>query len=149
MKGILLVVEYFGETYCSTLLFVSVNYSLLQCSLQKLKVKGCEKAAVHYFTNFRQRALLLFIQTQTSKHQEYIHQRTIFMADDSYVSMVSEILPCHNDLWCLWWVDFLELFISKYCYQIYGILKYIANISGLTALARYRSGALFLEGFDH
>ena len=33
--------------------------------------------------------------------------------------------------------------------KIYGVLKYIANISGLTALARYRSGALFLEGFDH
>ena len=99
-------------------------------------------------SSLRQRALLLFLQTQTSKHQGCIHKRTIFMVDDSYVSMVSEILPCHNDLWCLWWVDFLVLFISKYCYQIYGVLKYIANISGLTALARYHSGALFLEGFD-
>ena len=71
------------------------------------------------------------------------------MVDDSYISMVSKILPCHNDLWCLWWVDFLVLFISKCCYQIYGVLKYIANISGLTALPRYHSGALFLEGFDH
>ena len=30
----------------------------------------------------------------------------------------------------------------------YGVLKSIANISGLTALAQYRSGALFLEGCD-
>ena len=31
--------------------------------------------------------------------------------------------------------------------KIYGVLKYIANISGLTALARYRSGALFSSKF--
>ena len=48
-----------------------------------------------------------------------------------------------NDLWCLWWVDFPVLLISKCCYQIYGVLIYISNISGLTALARYHSGALF------
>ena len=91
---------------------------------------------------------LLFIQTQTSKQQECIHKRTVFMVYDSYVSMVSEILPCHHDLWCLWWVDYNVLFISKCCYQIYGVLKYIANISGLTAFARHSLGSCFFEGCD-
>ena len=76
------------------------------------------------------------------------NKRTIFMVDDSYVSMVSEILPCHHDLWCLWWVDFPVLLISKCCYQIYGVLKYIANISGLTAFARHSLGSCFCEGCD-
>ena len=88
-----------------------MNYRVLQCSLQKLKMKGCDKAAVR-LTNLRQRVLLLLIHPNSN-------------------------------------LKTLVLFISKYCYQIYGVLKYIANIPGLTALARYRSGALFLEGFDH
>ena len=46
--------------------------------MQKLKVKGCDKATVCYFTNLMQRALLLFIQTQTSKHQGCIHKSDIF-----------------------------------------------------------------------
>ena len=96
---------------CRTLHFISVNYRVSQCSLQKLKMKGCDKAAVR-LTHLRQRVLLLLIHPNSN-------------------------------------LKTLVLFISKYCYQIYGVLKYIANISGLTALARYRSGALFLEGFDH
>ena len=67
------------------------------------------------------------------------------MVDDSYVSMVSEIcyaMMIYGAFGKLTFLYFLSA-VSKCCYQIYGVLKYIANISGLTILARYRSGALF------
>ena len=32
--------------------------------------------------------------------------------------------------------------------KIYGVLKYIANISGLTAFAQHSLGSCFFEGYD-
>ena len=51
--------------------------------------------------------------------------------------------------WPMWLLMSWHSYSLSACfYQIYGVLKNIANISGVTALARYRSGALFLEGCD-
>ena len=147
-KGILHIEEYFGDQHITrnfselqliaVLLAESEREMMWQSSHSLIRVSP---AIFFYFL------LLSSIKLKPQKFRDALTKELFLRLVVVWfliliVSMVSENLPCPSDLWGLSWDDLFS-FYHEILLANFGVLKNIANISRLTTLARYRSGALF------
>ena len=155
-RGILHIEEYFGDTFCNLLQHITLHFSELQ--LIKVLLVESERERMWQSSHTRLISLspalysyflLLSFKLKPqnfrdSLTKEWFWRMMVLMCDFDF-----QLFPLYQKFCCalLIYGAFHEMTFQKLLAN-FGVLKSIANISGLTALARYRSGARFLEGCD-